>query len=167
MKHVALRFLLAIALVLQGSVAALAGAGVQGELTEDIWRLLWEKFVMQSANAALTTLTRLDIGPVRDVPETLALLKAAAEETAAVARASHPTVPGDAAEAAIRFLTGVPATFHASMLDDLNRGKRLELDEISGEIVRRGSALGIPTPVHAFVQAALKPFENGAPGPSG
>ena len=51
---------------------------------------------------------------------------------------------------------------YASMYHDLNRGKRLELESLSGLIVRKGRELGVPTPVHAVAHACLKPFLEGA-----
>ena len=43
----------------------------------------------------------------------------------------------------------------------LNRGKRLELESLSGLVVRKGRELGVPTPVHAMAYACLKPFLDG------
>lgn len=49
------------------------------------------------------------------------------------------------------------------MLDDLNRGKPLELNYLSGDVARIGCAHGIATPIHDFVTAALQPYVNGTP----
>ena len=146
--------------------AAFKAAGVDARVSDDIWALLWEKFVMMSANSAITTLTRLDIGPIRETPETLELLRRLADETFRIARAAYPAVREDAAEKALDFLLReAPPTMHASMLDDLRRGKRLELPWLSGEVVRRGRALGVDTPAHEIVVAALMPYARGRPGP--
>ena len=61
------------------------------------------------------------------------------------------------------FARGMSGNVHASMLDDLSRGKRLELDFLSGRVVALGRELAVPTPVHATVQAALHPYVDGAP----
>ena len=50
----------------------------------------------------------------------------------------------------------------ASMLNDLEQGKPLELDWLSGEGVRLGRELNIPTPANDTVYAALKPLRGGA-----
>ena len=61
----------------------------------------------------------------------------------------------------------LPRPFHTLLITrhdfDLERGRRLELDGLSGAIVRFGRQVGIPTPVHATVYAALKPFMHGTP----
>ncbi len=114
---------------------ALIESGIGATLSDDIWRTLWEKFIRLSAYSATTTMARLDIGPVRETPASSRLLRTLVEETAKVARADHPSVPEDAADAAFDFILNVPPDIHASMLDDLLRGKRLELDWLSGEVV--------------------------------
>jgi 2-dehydropantoate 2-reductase len=50
----------------------------------------------------------------------------------------------------------------ASMLHDLERGNRLELDWLTGRVVALGRALGVPTPINDAVYAVLKPFRMGA-----
>jgi 2-dehydropantoate 2-reductase len=50
----------------------------------------------------------------------------------------------------------------ASMLDDLERGKPLELNWLAGEVARLGRELAIPTPANDTVYAALKPHRGGA-----
>lgn len=145
---------------------ALAETGIDATLSDDIWRVLWEKFVLMAPNSAITALTRLDIGPIRDTPATLALLRRLIEEAAAVAGAENASVQADVVETTLDFLVNkAPATMHASMLDDLQRGRRLELDWLSGEIVRKGQKHGIDTPSHAFALAVLAPFANGATSP--
>lgn len=60
-------------------------------------------------------------------------------------------------------LKGMPGHMHASMLDDLNRAKRLELNDLSGEVVRLGREHGIATPAHEMAWRALHPYVNGQP----
>lgn len=143
---------------------AIAATGIETIRSDDIWKVLWEKFILMAPNAAITATTRLDIGPIRSTPETLGLLRLLVEEAAAIARAEHAVIADDIVETTMSFLTEtVPATMHASMLDDLMRGSRLELPWLSGEIVRRGQELGIETPAHAFAYAVLAPSINGTP----
>lgn len=132
-------------------------------VSDDIWRTLWEKFIALSAFSAITAVSRLDVGAIRGTEATRNLLRALIDETASVARASHSTIPAEAADTAFDILVNLPPNIHASMLDDLLRGKRLELEWLSGEVVRRGKLLDIPTPAHAFVYAVLAPYSDGRP----
>jgi len=50
-----------------------------------------------------------------------------------------------------------------SMALDLERGNRIELPWLGGKVVELGSQLGVPTPTHAFLYAALKPYVMGTP----
>jgi 2-dehydropantoate 2-reductase len=49
------------------------------------------------------------------------------------------------------------------MGNDLARGNRLELPWLGGKIVELGRRHAVPTPVNAFIYAALKPYANGPP----
>jgi 2-dehydropantoate 2-reductase len=142
---------------------AFTKSGVPATLSQDIWRSLWEKFIRLSAYSAITVSTRLNIGAIQETAAARNLMKALVDETSAIARASHETLPVDAGESAFEFLMNLPPDIHASMLDDLLRGKRIELDWISGEVVRRGKALGTPTPSHEFAYAVLSPYIKGRP----
>ena len=43
------------------------------------------------------------------------------------------------------------------------KGNRLEIDDLSGYVVREGRRLGVPTPHHAALYAVMKPYSAGAP----
>jgi 2-dehydropantoate 2-reductase len=138
-------------------------AGVDAELVDDIERRIWEKFIFLSTFAAITALTRLPIGVIRADAECRALYRAALDEATAVGRRERPEIAADFADRHMAFIDGMAPGVHASMLDDLTRGKRLELPYLSGRVVELGRAAGIATPVHAMVFAALHPFVDGPP----
>jgi len=152
---------------LEGLLAACAQAGIEATKEPDVATLLWRKFAFLAPFSALTALTRLDIGPIRDCPESRALLRQALDEVGEVGHAAGLGLPDDLTDVAWWQLTeGVGPATHASMLDDLLRRKPLELEYLSGEVLRRGTALGVPTPVHAMVCGALMPHAEGnAPVP--
>ena len=144
-------------------VEALAEAGVDAKLSGDITRRIWEKFVSLVGMSALTSVTRLPIGPVRETPETREFLAEVMSETWAVGRAKGVALDDDLVANRIAFIDTLPAEMTSSMAGDLARGNRLELDWLSGTVVRLGAELGVPTPTNAFVTAALKPHAHGAP----
>ena len=142
---------------------ALVQAGTMGKISDNILHELWFKFIMQASFASITALTRLDNGPLRGNPSSARLFKDSMAETQRVAEAEVPGFPKENDVKLWDFLGKLPAATHASMLDDLLRGKPIEIDALSGDVVRRGRALGIATPIHAVFEAALRPFEFGAP----
>jgi 2-dehydropantoate 2-reductase len=145
----------------QALFAACQKAGIDTVLSDSIQRVIWEKFVFIVGLSAMTTLTRLPIGAVREDPTTRALLLDVMREAAAVGRAKGMDLPADAAENQLKFMDGLPHDMIASMLGDLNRGRRLELPWLSGAVVRFGEQLGVATPANRFVYAALKLHADG------
>lgn len=143
---------------------ACVAAGFGAEVVTDIRAALWHKFVGLTVNAALTSLVRKPAGVVYHDADLLALAKAGFAEAAAVGKAMGVRLPDDIVEWQVRNHLGFPAGMYASMYHDLARGKRLELDSLSGLIVRKGKELGVPTPFHAMAYACLKPYMNGREG---
>lgn len=136
-------------------------AGIDAVVSDNIQRAIWEKFVFIVGLSALTALTRLPIGPIREEPLTRELLAAVMREAAAVGLAKGVDLAADTAEKQLAFADTLPPDMIASMLGDLRRGNRLELPWLSGAVVRLGKPLGIATPANGFVYAALKLYENG------
>ena len=144
---------------------AFTEAGVNAMIPDNILHDLWAKVVMQATLASITTLLRLDIGPIRDAPATAQLFRDGMAETEAVGRAVLADLPEGLADKGWTFIQGFPPGMHASMLDDLWAGKPIEIDYLSGDVVRIGAEHGIPTPIHDVFYAALLPFRDGASNP--
>jgi 2-dehydropantoate 2-reductase len=140
---------------------ACIAAGIGAEVVSDISAAQWHKFVGLATNAALTSLVRKPAGVVYHDPDLIALARAAFREGAEVARAMGIALPDDIVERQLANHQAFPPQMYASMYYDLARGRPLELESLSGLIVRKGRELGIPTPVHAMAYACLKPYMNG------
>ena len=143
---------------------ALAAAGVPVELSTEVRRVLWEKYLLISAQAGTTALTRAPIGVIRQIPETWRMYRRIVEELAAVARAVGVTLPADVVETIIKNASALAPTAFSSLHHDLVHGRRLELEALHGHAVRLGERLGIPTPTVFAVYAALKPHAAGGRG---
>lgn len=130
---------------------ALVRAGVNAELSEDVRRAIWEKFVFLVALSATTTAMRMPIGPIREDPRTRAFLLELIREAVAVGRAHGVALPEDYAENRLAFADGLPADMTSSMHHDLERGNPLEVNWLSGGVVQLGAAKGIPTPANRAV----------------
>jgi 2-dehydropantoate 2-reductase len=142
---------------------ACVAAGIDAEVVADIRAAQWHKFVGLTVNAALTSLTRKPAGVVYHDPDLVALARAMFAEGAAVASAMGIKLPDDIVEWQLQNHQKFPPGMYASMYHDLARGRRLELDSLSGLIVRKGRELGVPTPFHSMAYACLKPYVNGSP----
>ncbi|GMQ95775.1 MAG: 2-dehydropantoate 2-reductase [Gammaproteobacteria bacterium] len=148
---------------LQAFLAAATEAKIDAQLSDDINTAIWQKFVMIASFSAVTTLTRLPAGPIRDNPRTWSLMQAAAHEAGAVARARGVGLAENAVDDVVKLMGALPDGMKASMLTDLERGKPLELEWLSGAVCRLGRETGVDTPVHRVVLAALSPFAAGRP----
>jgi 2-dehydropantoate 2-reductase len=141
---------------------ARAGAGFDAELSPDIDRVIWEKFVFIVGLSAMTALTRRSIGPVRSDPDTRAMLLDVMREAVAVGRAKGIDLSADFPDQRLAFIDTLPAAMTSSMHNDLERGNRLEVGWLSGAVVRLGRDVSVPTPANRAVYAALKLHADGA-----
>ena len=142
-------------------LAACQRAGIDAEISADIRRAIWEKFVFLVAFSGTTTAIRLPIGAIRGHPQTRALLFDAMREAIAVGRSEGVQFTGDFADNRLAFADSLPATMTSSMHQDLERGNRLEVEWLSGDVVRRGLTAGIATPVNRALHDVLVLHANG------
>ena len=119
--------------------------------------------MLLASNAGVMALTRLPVGKLRDDADINAMFTAAYGEVAAVGSALGVTVPADIVERTLNFNRNAPPALMASMAVDLLRGNRIELPWLSGKVVELGKKHNIPTPTHALMYAALKPYIMGTP----
>jgi 2-dehydropantoate 2-reductase len=149
---------------LEALLEACRPAGFQATLSPDITVEIWTKFVRLSVFSGMTAVTRGPIGVIVNDPELLEMLKAAVRETLAVAHAKGVKVASSIDEDVAAAYKALPPQAKASMLEDLERGRRIELPWLSGAVARLGREVGVPTPIHTFINAVLKPHVNGTPG---
>ena len=136
--------------------AAMRDAGIAADISDDIQRTIWEKFVFLVGLSATTTLMRTTIGPIRQDPDSRAFLHDVMREAVAVGRARGVALPVDYADDRLAFADGLPYDMTSSMYHDFERGNRLEVGWLSGTVVRFGRTLGVPAPVNQAVYAVLK-----------
>ena len=130
---------------------ALLKSGVNAELSSDVRKAIWEKYVFLVALSGATTTMRKTIGPIRENARTRAFLLELMREAVAVGRAHGVALPEDYAEQRLAFADGLPADMTSSMHHDLERGNPLEVNWLSGGVVQLGEAKGVPTPANRAV----------------
>jgi 2-dehydropantoate 2-reductase len=136
-------------------------AGYDARAVPDILVQLWNKYILLCGFSAVSTLSRQPVGPVLADPELRALLVQAMQEVANVARAKGVAVADDVVDKSMAFCGHFKADSKASMLEDLEAGKPLELEWLSGTLVRLARECGVATPFHAIAHAMLKPLAEG------
>ncbi|HWP26858.1 MAG TPA: 2-dehydropantoate 2-reductase [Xanthobacteraceae bacterium] len=122
----------------------------------------WKKFVFLAALAGATGATRQPLGAILADADTRALFVALMREVIAVSAARGVALPQDFLDEQIKFAENAPKSMKASLLHDLERGNRLELDWLTGAVTRLGRELNVPTPTNDAVYAVLKLHRMGA-----
>ncbi|MDE0005643.1 MAG: 2-dehydropantoate 2-reductase [Rhodospirillaceae bacterium] len=145
-------------------LAALRRGGVDADASDNIQRTIWEKFVFLVGLSSATTLFRAPLGWAREDPKAREVLLDAMRETAAVARALGIALEPGFARGRLEFADGLPAEMTSSMHSDLEQGNRLELEWLSGAVVRFGRKAGIQTSANDNVYEALLPYASGCSG---
>jgi 2-dehydropantoate 2-reductase len=134
--------------------------GIVVETPADITVAMWEKFVFISGTSGVGSVTRQTIGEYRANPETRAMLVSAMSETAAVGRARGVNLAENIVDEIMKRIDVTPPNVIASMQKDIMEGRPSELEAQTGAVIRMGRALGIPTPTHQRIYAALLPLEQ-------
>lgn len=147
--------------VLEAFNSACKAAGVDADITVDIRRTLWEKFVFLNALSGVTAVSRQPVGVVRADPDLRATMEASMLETLRLANANGVALPESFVAAQMQFLDTLPEGMRASMANDLATGNRLEAPWLCGAVARMAAARGSASPVNRTLFAALKPYIDG------
>lgn len=136
-------------------------AGINAEISDDIVRSNWEKFVFLVALSSATAASRQPIGVVLADPDLRRLFEEAMRETWKVGRARGVKLADDFVEKRLAFAETLPYEMKASMAHDLEAGGKLEAPWLCGAVARMAKECGFEAPVNATVYAALKPYIHG------
>ena len=149
---------------LDAFVAAGKAAKLDIDLSADIQRERWEKFIFLTAMAGSTATLRSSIGPIAADPDTRAFFGDLMNEAYAVGRAKGVALDHAFVDERLAFIGSdkIDPGMKASMAHDLERGNRLELDWLAGTVRSLGRELGIPTPASDTVYTVLKLHRMGA-----
>ena len=137
--------------------STLQSTGATVEVSDNILKVLWTKFVFIAPVMAMGSLTRVTFGEYRSVPEARAVLTEAISEVAAVAQARGVTLDADVVEKTLAFIDSSAPGIKPSMQRDVESGKPSELESMIGVVVRMGAQHNVSTPVMQFAYAMLKP----------
>jgi 2-dehydropantoate 2-reductase len=141
---------------------ACEAAGIPAELVSDIRVRLWDKFAFICAQAGMTAATRLPIGPIRDTDATWTMFLDIVGEVVALARAEGVNLPDDTVPRIAEVARSIEPTGYSSLYHDLVGGRRMELETLHGEVVRRSRAHGLLAPRSEAIYALLAPHARRA-----
>jgi 2-dehydropantoate 2-reductase len=149
---------------LEAIAGAFTQAGIPTEATLEIEQFIWGKVFYNCCLNPLSALLGVTYGELSEHPETRQIMTSVIEEIFAVAGAKGVALAWRSPLEYQRILFGrlIPDTYahHASMLQDVTRGKRTEIDSLNGAIARLGEDTGIPTPVNLMLTQLIKVKER-------
>ena len=144
-------------------MALLQQAGFAAEVAENVDSLVWGKLVINTGINPLTAVLNVPNGYLAEQEAARRVMIAAAQETAAVAAAQGIQLPYPDAAERVLAVAQATAQNRSSMLQDLDRGSRTEIDAICGTVVKIGEAVGVETAVNQQLCAWVKQLESGQP----
>jgi 2-dehydropantoate 2-reductase len=145
----------ALALVKQWFEAA----GVPVAVSDNVAGELWAKLVVNCAYNALSAITQLPYGRMIAGAGVRELMRDVVEETLAVAKASGVAMAPGMLARTYKIAEAMP-TQYSSTAQDLARGKPTEIEHLNGFVLRRGAALGVPTPANRALYALVRLLES-------
>ncbi len=136
-------------------------AGLETIVSTNIIGIMWDKLLINVATGALSGMTRLPYGGLYQLKEVMDCALKAVSEAIAVAKAMGVKLTIiDPKKIWLKAAENLPPEFKASMLQDIEKGSRTEIDSINGSVVRLGEKHGIPTPVNRVLVACIKGIEH-------
>ena len=143
---------------------AFSDAGIPSEPTREITKFIWAKILYNCALNPLSALLNVPYGRLLDTEATRGLMRRVVEEVFAVARASHVELfwekPEDYIEVFFGRLIRDTAAHFASMAQDLQAGRRTEIEAMNGAVVRLGEEAGVECPVNSVLAELVRAAEG-------
>ncbi len=137
----------------------LTTARLDAQLSTDIVRAMWEKFILLSSLAGLTCLMRGDTGAIVATCDGRSLILQLLEECIATATAAGHEPAAEATDEARAFLTVPGAATTSSMLRDIEKGSPTEADHILGDMLSHARNAGLETPLLRAAYCHLQVYE--------
>lgn len=135
-------------------------SGLGMRISRDINSLIWSKLIINVGINALTAITGLNNGRLIEFEGTRQVLKEAVTEAVKVAKRKRIKLIYDDALSKVESVCEATATNVSSMLQDVLRKKRTEIEFINGVIIRQGDSLGIKTPVNEILVHLVRTIET-------
>jgi 2-dehydropantoate 2-reductase len=140
---------------------SLNGAGFRVDIVPDARALVWGKLVVNTAINPLTAILGVKNGVLLERPSARTLMAGLALETAAVAQALGVELPFTDTVSTVETVAQRTALNQSSMLQDVRRGARTEIDAICGAVTRAGERAGVPTPLNRVMTQIVEALSPG------
>jgi len=137
-------------------------AGIETEISSDPLQVIWQKFIVLSALAGITSASLTRPKELLQYQDARKMFCDAMAEALAVGLAKGIDLSENLVEESLAYVDGLP-DFQNAMQGDYENGRATELDALSGAVIRLGKQIGVATPVHSLLYSVLLPHKDGVP----
>jgi len=137
-------------------------AYIPTEMAEDVQGVLWGKLLINCAINPLTAIMRVSNGLLPKIPDLCEVMSRVVEEGAAIARSAGITLPYSDPAAKVMEVCAATAGNRSSMLQDIEAGKKTEINYLNGALVRYGKEAGVAAPLNSFLTHLVQALETGS-----
>jgi len=134
-------------------------AGIKTEVSGNIQGVIWDKLIINVGINAITALTRMRNCELLEVPEVKEVARKAVMEAVKVAQKAGIKLEVKNPVEEVFRVARLTAKNKSSMLQDVERKRKTEIDAINGAIVILGKKYGVKTPVNETLTALIKGLE--------
>ncbi len=142
---------------------AFTAVGLDSFVAKDIVREVWMKAVINASANPVTAIARCRNGDLVKDESLMLLLRDLCMESVAIARSCGIDIAPEEALGRIEGILRRTAANKSSMLQDVERGRRTEIDEITGELVRSAREKGIEARMNLAMYLLVKSIDDRRP----
>lgn len=139
---------------------ALKATGINVRIYRDMRRTQWRKWLLNTGASQAAVEVGVECGYFEQVDEIMELMKLCMDEILELAKAEKVNITEEDRDEILELLKHYPPHKKMSMLQDLEAGRPIEIDEYAGVVVELGKKHGIPTPVNTVIYLAIKAREK-------
>ncbi|MGN0332563.1 MAG: ketopantoate reductase family protein [Lachnospiraceae bacterium] len=133
----------------------LVDAGINANIYEDMKKIQWRKWMLNTGGGQAAVEIGVECGYFEQVDEIVEIIRLCMNEILELAKAEHVNITKQDRDEIIEFLVGYPAHKKMSMLQDVEAGRPIEIEEYAGTVIRLGEKHGIPTPANRFIYLSI------------
>ena len=125
------------------------------KISDDIMRSLWAKFMLNVACNQISAILGLTFGEMQQSEEFKSLAIKVMEEVLACAKAVGIKNTGTMIQEVFEHIKTITPSGKTSMLQDVEAGRKTEVDIFAGSVIEYGKKFGIPTPYNIMLKSML------------
>lgn len=133
----------------------LTDAGINANIYDDMKKIQWRKWMLNTGGCQAAVEIGVECGYFEQVEEIVEIIRLCIDEIVTLAKAEHVNITEKDRDEIIEFLLGYPAHKKMSMLQDVEAGRPIEIEDYAGTVIRLGEKHGIPTPANRFIYLSI------------